>query len=52
MQAMACLKVTNRAGFSRGPWVDWFNHLRLLEPIGYVPPKKYEDRYYAQAAVA
>src|SRR6476620_8800048 len=21
-------------------WVDWFNHRRLLEPIGYVPPAR------------
>ena len=33
-------------------WVDWFNHRRLLEPIGYVPPAEYEARYYKQAAVA
>jgi len=33
-------------------WVDWFNHRRLLEPIGYVPPAEYEEAYYAQAAVA
>ena len=33
-------------------WVDWFNHGRLLEPIGYVPPAEYEARYYEQAAVA
>jgi IS30 family transposase len=33
-------------------WVDWFNHRRLLEPIGYVPPTEYEARYYEQAAVA
>jgi len=33
-------------------WVDWFNHRRLLEPIGYVPPAEYEARYYEQAAVA
>jgi len=33
-------------------WVDWFNHRRLLEPIGYVPPAEYEAEYYAQAAVA
>ena len=32
--------------------VDWFNHRRLLEPIGYVPPAEYEARYYEQAAVA
>jgi putative transposase len=29
-----------------------FNHRRLLEPIGYVPPAEYEARYYEQAAVA
>ena len=27
-------------------WVDWFNHRRLLEPIGYVSPAEYEIRYY------
>jgi transposase InsO family protein len=29
-------------------WVDWFNHHRLLEPIGNVPPAEAEARYYAQ----
>ena len=29
--------------------VDWFNHRRLLEPIGNVPPAEYEARYYEQA---
>jgi transposase InsO family protein len=33
-------------------WVDWFNHRRLLGPIGFVPPAEYEARYYEQAAVA
>ena len=27
-------------------WVWWFNHRRLLEPIGYIPPVEYEDNYY------
>jgi putative transposase len=27
-------------------WVDWFNHRRLLEPIGHVPPAEFEDAYY------
>jgi putative transposase len=27
-------------------WMDWFNHRRLLEPIGYIPPAEAEDRYY------
>ena len=32
-------------------WVDWFNHGRLLEPIGNVPSAEAEARYYAQAEV-
>jgi putative transposase len=31
--------------FATLEWVDWFNHRRLLEPIGYVPPAEYEARY-------
>jgi transposase InsO family protein len=27
-------------------WVDWFNHRRLLEPIGNVPPAELEASYY------
>ncbi len=27
-------------------WVDWFNHSRLLAPIGYVPPVEHEEQYY------
>jgi putative transposase len=38
--------------FATLDWVDWFNHRRLLAPIGYVPPAEYEARYYEQAAVA
>jgi putative transposase len=29
-------------------WVDWFNHRRLLEPIGNVPPAEAEAAYYQQ----
>lgn len=29
-------------------WVSWFNHHRLLEPIGYVPPAEFEANYYRQ----
>jgi putative transposase len=29
-------------------WVDWFNHRRLLEPIGNIPPAEAEARYYEQ----
>ena len=35
--------------FATLEWVDWFNHRRLLEPIGSVPPAEAETRYYAQA---
>jgi len=28
-------------------WVDWFNHQRLLEPIGNIPPAEAEANYYA-----
>jgi putative transposase len=27
-------------------WVDWFNHRRLLEPIGHVPPAEFEATYH------
>jgi putative transposase len=26
-------------------WVDWFNHRRLLEPIGNVPPAEFEEAH-------
>ncbi len=29
-------------------WVAWFNHHRLLEPIGYIPPAEAEANYYRQ----
>ena len=38
--------------FAALEWVDWFNHRRLLEPIGDMPPAEYEARYYDHAAVA
>ena len=38
--------------FATLEWVDWFNHRRLLEPLGDLPPAEYEARYYKQAAVA
>ena len=33
-------------------WVHWFNHHRLLEPIGYVPPAEYEQAYHSQHSQA
>ena len=29
-------------------WVDWFNHRRLLEPIGYVPPAEFEAAFQSK----
>lgn len=31
-------------------WVAWFNTQRLLEPLGYVPPAEFEERYYRAQA--
>ena len=31
-------------------WVHWFNHIRLLEPIGYIPPAEAEANYWRQIA--
>jgi transposase InsO family protein len=36
--------------FATLEWVDWFNNVRLLEPIGYVPPAEFEQTYYALSA--
>jgi transposase InsO family protein len=42
--------------FATLEWVWWFNHHRLLEPIGYVPPVEHEEVYFgrqtAQAELA
>jgi putative transposase len=31
-------------------WVDWFNHRRLLEPIGHVPPAEFEAAHWRREA--
>lgn len=33
--------------FATLEWVDWFNHRRLLEPIGNNPPAEGEEQCYA-----
>ena len=46
---------------NKGPWrnldqveyatleyVDWFNHRRLLEPIGNIPPAEKETNHYSK----
>ncbi len=32
--------------FATLEWVDWFNHRRLLEPIGNIPPAEFEAMYF------
>jgi len=29
-------------------WVSWFNHHRLLESLGYIPPAEAEENFYRQ----
>jgi transposase InsO family protein len=31
--------------FATLAWVDWFNHRRLLEPIGNIPPARAEAAF-------
>ena len=38
--------------FATLEWVDWFNHRRLLEPIGHIPPAEREAMYYEQQSQA
>ena len=33
-------------------YVDWFNHRRILEPIGDIPPTEREANYYSQQSPA
>ena len=32
-------------------WVAWFNHHRLLEPLGYLPPAEFEANLHDNALV-
>lgn len=33
-------------------WVHWYNHERLYEVLGYVPPAEYEEAYYQESQAA
>ena len=50
LKAHRGLKAHEAVEFATLDWVDWFNHRRLLEPIGNIPPAKAEVRYHAQIA--
>ncbi len=54
-------EVIHRDGPWRGPddvematleWVSWFNTIRLLEPLGYLPPAEFEAQYLQQVISA
>lgn len=54
-------EVIHRDGLWRGPddvematleWVSWFNTIRLLEPLGCLPPAEYEAQYQQQVTAA
>jgi len=32
-------------------WIEWFNNRRLMEPIGDIPPKEFEELYYEKQGV-
>ena len=41
-------KNLERVEYRTFQWVDWYNHRRIMQPLGDVPPKEYEQAYYAQ----
>ena len=43
-------KTKEAVEFATLEWVAWFNHHRLLEPIGYIPPAEAETNHYLQLA--
>nr|WP_080933030.1 IS3 family transposase [Xanthomonas albilineans] len=43
-------KTREAVEFATLEWVFWFNHQRLLQPIGYIPPAEAEANYYRQLA--
>ena len=43
-------KTTESVELATLHWVHWFNHHRLLAPIGYIPPAEAEANYYRQCA--
>ncbi len=54
-------EVLHRDGPWRGPddvematleWVSWFNTIRLLEPLGNLPPAEFEAQYPQQVTAA
>ena len=42
------LRTVDDVEYATVEWVDWFNHRRLLQPIGDIPPAELEQSYYQQ----
>jgi len=40
----------NRAAVEQATltWVDWYNNRRLMGPLGFIPPKEFEAKWYSQ----
>ena len=43
-------KTRDEVEYATLEYVDWFNHRRLLEPIGHKPPAEKEAEYHQQQA--
>ena len=41
-------RTVDHVEFATAEWVDWFNHRRLYEYCGDIPPVDLETAYYAQ----
>jgi len=41
-------RTVDQVEIATAEWVDWFNHRRLYERCGDVPPAELEAAYYAQ----
>ena len=41
-------KTRDQVEYATLEYVDWFNHRRLLEPIGHIPPTEKEANYHQQ----
>ncbi len=52
VEVIHCRSWPNRASVELATleWVSWFNHQKLLGPIGYIPPAEAEANYYRQLA--
>ncbi len=41
-------KTADQVELATAEWVDWFNHGRLYEYCGDIPPAELEEAYYAR----